>query len=149
MSPNGRGGFEELQQLLRERVVEAQKKSQDLIDEIDARTRVGAASTGEDLAEQVYDSPKRKPPLPEQPWEAFPRIELGEHRLDINKIVKLAVFTADDYHYAAPAGATAADVRAGGVREAILHLLELGLIDIDSQRLRAADGFPTGRGLRR
>jgi hypothetical protein len=42
-------------------------------------------------------------------------------------------------------GRTLADIVDNAVREALLHLLELGLIDIDSTRMHAAPGWPMHR----
>jgi hypothetical protein len=40
---------------------------------------------------------------------------------------------------------TLAETVDGAVREALLHLLELGLIDIDLERMQTAPGWPLNR----
>lgn len=95
------------------------------------------------------ESVTRKPPLPEEPWGDFTRVVIDETSSEVEQILRLAMFAADDYVYTDPPGLTDADIRANGVREAILHLLELGLIDIDTKRVGADVAWPTGRSLRR
>jgi hypothetical protein len=43
------------------------------------------------------------------------------------------------------AGRTLASTVNGAVRDALLHLLELGLIDIDTNRMNEAKGWPLSR----
>lgn len=43
------------------------------------------------------------------------------------------------------AGRTLASAVNGAVRDALLHLLELGLIDIDTDRMNEAKGWPASR----
>lgn len=98
----------------------------------------------------MTEQPSDKPPLPARTFDPWPRIPID---------------TSDgsDFHYAARTATSAAtgwvlgpdstykqnrtlaDTVEGAVREALLHLLELGLIDIDSERLNAASGWPTRR----
>lgn len=141
---------------LRKRAVAARARAQSLIEDIDKRRERGGDlihPTMMEAAERLgllEPRVKRKPPLPTEPWGVFERIFVESDHPDVAAILKLAVFTADDAYYAAEAdGVTLAEAHAEMVREAILHLLELGLIDIDRERLRAAEGFPTGRSLRR
>jgi hypothetical protein len=91
-----------------------------------------------------------KPPLPARTFDPWPRISVdlnpdgNFHRL--NRIAGNAArgwALGPDGAYAQ--NRTLADIVDNTVREALLHLLELGLIDIDSQRMNAAPGWPTQR----
>ncbi|WKD36534.1 hypothetical protein [Streptomyces xanthophaeus] len=91
-----------------------------------------------------------KPPLPgnlARPWQ---RITIDETDPDTAWIIKLAISAADGWMLG-PNGPlknpamTLADINRGAVREGLLQLLELGLIDIDTDRLRAAYSFPLRR----
>ncbi|MFE6080006.1 hypothetical protein [Streptomyces virginiae] len=91
-----------------------------------------------------------KPPLPgnlTRPWQ---RITVNEADPDTAWILKLAVSAADGWMLGPRGplkrpGMTLADISGGAVREGLLQLLELGLIDIDTDRLRAAGSFPLRR----
>lgn len=90
-----------------------------------------------------------KPPLPDlaQPWQ---RITIDPTDPDTAWILKLAVSAADGWMLG-PHGPlknpamTLAEITSGSVHEALLHLLELGLIDLDTDRLHAARSFPLRR----
>lgn len=91
-----------------------------------------------------------KPPLPARTFDPWPRLPIDTSQdSDFHRLDRIAGRAAT--HWAlSPQGAyaknlTLAEVVDGAVREALLHLLELGLIDIDSQRMHAAPGWPTNR----
>jgi hypothetical protein len=91
-----------------------------------------------------------KPPLPTRtfdPWTRIP-VDTSEGN-DFHRLNRIAGHAATGWALG-PDGAyaqnrTLADIVDNAVREALLHLLELGLIDIDSQRMHAAPGWPTRR----
>jgi hypothetical protein len=92
----------------------------------------------------------QKPPLPERTFDPWPRIPIdtseGSNFHRLNRIAGHAATgwaLGPDGTYAQ--NLTLAETVDGAVREALLHLLELGLIDIDSQRMHAAPGWPTHR----
>ena len=91
-----------------------------------------------------------KPPLPERMFDPWPRIPIdtreGSDFHHLNRIAGNAATgwaLSPDGAYAK--GRTLADTVDHAVREALLHVLELGLIDIDSERMHAAPGWPTHR----
>jgi hypothetical protein len=92
-----------------------------------------------------------KPPLPATPFDDWPRIPVDEtDGSPFREIHRLAVLAADDWTFGPDGpykqpGMTMAQITRGHVREALLHLLELGLIDIDEDRLNAASSFPMSR----
>lgn len=86
-----------------------------------------------------------KPPLPARTFDPWPRItvDTSDDR-DFHRLNRIAGNAATGWALG-PDGAyaqslTLAEVVDGAVREALLHLLELGLIDIDAQRMHAAPG---------
>ncbi|MGW2580819.1 hypothetical protein ACWCYZ_05680 [Streptomyces virginiae] len=90
-----------------------------------------------------------KPPLPglARPWQRIP-VDLDDP--DIAWVLKLAVSGADGWMLGPQGplktqGMTLAEITSGAVHEALLHLLELGLIDVDTDRLRNAHSFPLRR----
>jgi hypothetical protein len=91
-----------------------------------------------------------KPPLPERLFDPWERMPVDEKSTPFREIRKLAVLAADDWvfgdegPYKQP-GMTQAQMISGAVREALLHLLELGLIDIDAERIASAKGWPMSR----
>lgn len=91
-----------------------------------------------------------KPPLPERMFDPWPRIAIDEDSSQFREIRKLAVLAADEWA-TGPDGPykhtdmTLAQIVSGSVREALLHLLELGLIDIDADRIANAKGWPMSR----
>jgi hypothetical protein len=93
---------------------------------------------------------QEKPPLPERTFDPWPRISIDTSEgSDFHCLNRIAGDAATGWALG-PDGAyaqqrTLADTIDGAVREALLHLLELGLIDIDSQRMHAAPGWPTHR----
>ncbi|MGW4270827.1 hypothetical protein ACWEGQ_00315 [Streptomyces seoulensis] len=95
-----------------------------------------------------------KPPLPSRILGSWPRIPIDTSPdSDFHRLDRIAGHAAS--HWAiGPDGAyaqgrTLADVVGNAVREALLHLLELGLIDIDSERMNAAPGWPMRRETRK
>lgn len=91
-----------------------------------------------------------KPPLPEHlfaPWERIPvDTESGPFR----EIRSLAVHAADSWLLGEDgpykdAGMTMAQITRRVVEEGLLHLLELGLIDVDADRINNAKGWPLSR----
>jgi hypothetical protein len=96
------------------------------------------------------DTPK--PPLPADMFAEWHRINVDTRRgTPHHRIERLATHAAShwalgpDGPYRNP-GQTLASVIGGAVREALLHLAELGLIDIDTERLDAAHAIPIDRG---
>jgi hypothetical protein len=93
---------------------------------------------------------KSKPPLPARTFGPWPRIDVDtSNDSDFHRLNRIAGHAATGWAVG-PDGAyaqnlTLAEVVDGAVREALLHLLELGLIDIDSQRMNDASGWPTRR----
>lgn len=91
-----------------------------------------------------------KPALPARILDPFPRIPIdtrtGSTFADIQRIAARAATTwvlGDDGPYKKQMPMS--DVVDGAVREALMHLLELGFIDVDEQRLREAPGWPMHR----
>lgn len=91
-----------------------------------------------------------KPAIPTDPFGEWTRITVDTSEgSDFAEILRAANFVADhwllgpDGPYKTPQ--PPASVTRGTVREALLHLLELGFIDIDAERLRAADWIPMQR----
>jgi len=91
-----------------------------------------------------------KPPLPARTFDPWPRIPIDTSPdSDFHRLDRIAGHAATGWalgpdgplHTPQPL----ADAVDGAVREALLHLLELGLIDIDSARMNAASGWPTRR----
>lgn len=95
-----------------------------------------------------------KPPLP--PFGPFERIDVDETDQDVALVLMVATASADDwmmgpdgpYHRDALRIPSAA-MGAGMVKAALLHLLELGLVDIDVERCRSMVGYPLGRNSNR
>jgi hypothetical protein len=92
-----------------------------------------------------------KPPLPEGMFDPFPRIAIDtSDGSPFAQIRKLAVHAAHGWTlgpegpYKVP-GQTAAQITHMEITEALLHLMELGFIDIDTERLSAAPGWPLHR----
>jgi len=92
-----------------------------------------------------------KPPLPTGTFDPWPRIAINTERgTDAARIIRLATRAADDWAlgpngvYKQP-GMSLAEITGNCVAEALLHLLELGLVDIDADRLNAAKGVPCRR----
>lgn len=94
-----------------------------------------------------------KPPLPARmldPWTRIP-VDTSEGT-DFHRIDRIGGHAATQW-VLGPEGTykqnlTLAETVDGAVREALLHLLELGLIDIDSERMNAAKGWPMSRARR-
>lgn len=91
-----------------------------------------------------------KPPLPARMLDPWPRININtDPGSDFHHIQRIAAHAATQWSLG-PDGThkqslTLAATVDGAVREALLHLLELGLIDIDSDRLNNAPGWPMSR----
>lgn len=94
-----------------------------------------------------------KPALPDSMFGAYPRISVDEtENGDFHEVLRIATLAASawatgpDGPYSHPE-MTGAESTHCQVREALLHLFELGVIDIDSERLEAAlaHGVPIGR----
>lgn len=106
--------------------------------------------TDSEDATHVHPSGAGKPPLPLRAFDHWQRVDVDTSPdSDFHRLDRIAGHAAT--HWAlGPEGAyaqslTLADTVDGAVREALLHLLELGLIDIDSERMNAAPGWPTTR----
>ena len=105
------------------------------------------------MTEQDYEAryePDPKPQLPARILDPWPRIPINTSEgSDFHHLNRIAGHAATGWALG-PNGAyaqslTLAEVVDGAVREALLHLMELGLIDIDSHRMHAAPGWPTHR----
>lgn len=91
-----------------------------------------------------------KPPAPADWNSEWQRIAVDPTDPDTAWVLKLAVSGADGWVLGPRGplhdrGMALVEITSGAVREALLHLLELGLIDIDIERLRAARSFPLRR----
>lgn len=91
-----------------------------------------------------------KPPLPESAFDPWLRIPVdtteGGDFHHVNPIAgHAATHWAVGPHGTFAQGLTIAQTVDGAVCEALLHLLELGFIDIDSARMNAAQGWPMNR----
>jgi hypothetical protein len=92
-----------------------------------------------------------KPALPSRMFDPFPRIavDTGDGS-PFRHLLGLAISAAHgwtfgpDGPYKSP-GQTGAEVTRMEVSEALLHLLELGFIDIDTERMKSAPGWPMKR----
>ena len=92
-----------------------------------------------------------KPPLPTDRIADWPRTAVDTaDQSDFAAINRIAGFAAHSWACNSPDGPLAKPMPLmqavdGAVREALLHLLELGLIDIDAERLHAALSYPMTR----
>lgn len=91
-----------------------------------------------------------KPPLPARMLDPWPRIPVDtSDGTDFHRLDRIAGHAATHWVLGPDGtysqGLTLADTVSGAVHEALLHLLELGLIDIDSERMNTARGWPTHR----
>ncbi|MEV6124402.1 hypothetical protein AB0M23_28495 [Streptomyces sp. NPDC052077] len=98
-------------------------------------------------------APGRKPPLPADVFGDWERIPVDDQAgSDFTEILRIGTFAADHWTLG-PDGPhqrprPPAAVAGSQIREALLHLLELGLIDIDTGRLHTAAGYPMQRSTR-
>ncbi|WP_405019581.1 hypothetical protein OHV05_24595 [Kitasatospora sp. NBC_00070] len=97
------------------------------------------------------DSLSAKPPLPADLFAPWPRQHVDTTEgSPFRRITRTATGAADDWALG-PNGAfkqpglSLADIIHTSVEQALLHLLELGLIDIDTERLATAKGVPVRR----
>lgn len=96
-----------------------------------------------------------KPPLPARMFDDWPRIDIDTRRgspfYRIDNLAEHAAgawVTGPEGPYKQP-GMTMHEIVSGAIHEGLMHLAELGLIDIDHDRLEAARGIPVHRnGLR-
>lgn len=89
-----------------------------------------------------------KPPVPTATGPDWPVIPLDENDADYRQLVRVATFAADMFALGPAAlSMTRADVTRGQVAEGLALLLELGVIDIDRERLAAWTdaGIPMNR----
>jgi hypothetical protein len=95
-----------------------------------------------------------KPDLPARMFDPFPRVDVDtSDGSPFARILRLAIGAAHGWTFSADGpyktpGQTGAQITRAEITEALLHLLELGLIDIDVQRLEAAPGIPVHREIR-
>jgi hypothetical protein len=92
-----------------------------------------------------------KPPLPAATFAPFPRIpvdtEEGSLHYRLTTIARRPAaewVMGPDGPYKHPDMTMAQTIR-GAVAEALLHLMELGVIDVDTERLDAPHGLPWAR----
>ena len=92
-----------------------------------------------------------KPQIPAEPFAEWPRIPVDQaDGTPFNEILRIAGFAADEWTfgdngpYRKP-GMVKAAITHHQIAEGLLHLLELGLIDIDVERLNAGEWMPTSR----
>lgn len=93
---------------------------------------------------------QQKPPLPAKMFDPWTRADVDTtDGSDFHRLNRIAGHAATGWalgpHGAYAQNLTLAEVVDGAVREALLHLLELGLIDIDTERMHAVPGWPTHR----
>lgn len=88
-----------------------------------------------------------KPPLPTKWGEQFTLMEVDESEGGtFSGLLRVATLAADKWALGPGALAmTRSEETRGTVREALLYLLELGVIDIDEERFAAISMFPVGR----
>lgn len=92
-----------------------------------------------------------KPPLPAAYDVVFPRVTVDESDdSSFRTVLQLGMFAADMWTMGPDGpcqhtGQSPAAIARGEVREALLHLVELGLIDIDEDRLAAHQSWPASR----
>jgi hypothetical protein len=88
-----------------------------------------------------------KPPLPTKWGEPLPLIEVDESEGGtFSGVLRVAQIAADKWARGPGAlSMTHSEETRGTVREALLYLLELGVIDIDEERFNAVPLFPVGR----
>lgn len=115
---------------------------------IDQREQQPAAGPDETRARPPLTT---KPSLPARMFDPFPRIAVDTTPgSPFDTIREMAIGGAHgwtfgpDGPYKSP-GQTPAQVTRAEINEALLHLLELGVIDIDVERLNAAPGWPIRR----
>ncbi len=84
-------------------------------------------------------------------FDPFPRIDVDtSDGSPFRRVLGLAISAAHgwtfgpDGPYKSP-GQTGAEITRMEISEALLHLLELGFIDIDTERMNAARGWPMRR----
>ena len=95
---------------------------------------------------------KPPPPVPGEPFDVYPRVPVDEADPDVVALVRAAAVAADNWMLG-PDGLrkhptmSTYDLCRRQVTEGLLHLLELGLVDIDRERLAAmrAVGMPLMR----
>ncbi|MFF8840478.1 hypothetical protein [Streptomyces sp. NPDC015130] len=91
------------------------------------------------------------PLIPDDSWDRWPRIPIDtSEESDFAEIDRVAGFAATSWALNSRDGVLATGMSLvqaidGAVHEALLHLLEIGFIDIDTERLHAADGYPMNR----
>lgn len=92
-----------------------------------------------------------KPPIPARMFDDWPRIPVDTSRDSVFTRVERIAQGAAAGRVLGPEGPykrpdqSLAEIVHGAVREGLLHLAELGLIDIDAERLDAAHGYPIHR----
>lgn len=92
-----------------------------------------------------------KPQLPVNPFGEWRRIPVDQtDGSPFSEILRIAGFAADDWTLSANGpfkkpGMTRAAITRHQLAEGLIHLLELGLIDIDVERLKASEWLPVGR----
>lgn len=91
-----------------------------------------------------------KPPVPDSPFADWPRIPIDtSDGSPVARLLRTAGHAASRWTLG-PDGPyrrtmTGIEAHEGHLREGLLHLLELGLLDIDTERLDAAKGLPCQR----
>jgi hypothetical protein len=92
-----------------------------------------------------------KPPVPTAQFHDWPRIPVDTAEGSLHyQLTTLGRRVAYDWvmgpegPYSHPEQSMAQTLR-GAVGEALLHLMELGLIDVDTARMTTAPGFPWAR----
>jgi hypothetical protein len=92
-----------------------------------------------------------KPPLPARMTDPFPRIPVDTtDGSPFARIREMAIGAAHGWTFSPDGpyknpGQTGAQITRAEITEALLHLLELGFIDIDVERIEAAPGWPIRR----
>ena len=92
-----------------------------------------------------------KPPVPAGMFDPFPRIGVDtSDGSPFQQILRIGLSAAHDWTLGSNGpykqlGMAPATVTRMELTEALLHLLELGFIDIDVERLQSAPGWPMQR----
>lgn len=91
-----------------------------------------------------------KPALPTAPGDAWERIPLDNRDGLFDRLVQAALFASDGWTFGPDGphrnpGMTNVEITRQQFREGFAHLLELGFVDVDAERVNAAPFMPMNR----